>query len=73
MDRVELKQYLEKKRVPSYFYNLDGEGRKDERLCLEFNLGKWNVYFIERGIRTINIFFDSEGDACQYLYYQLID
>ena len=38
--------------VPSMVYNLDGNGRTDERFCLEFINNEWKVYFVERGIKT---------------------
>ena len=54
-------------------YNLDGRGRKDERLCLEKIEDKWTVYYSERGVKTTNEIFKSEKEACQYIYNQLID
>lgn len=34
---------------------------------------KWSVYFLERGMKTTNEFFDSEDEACQFIYDQLMD
>lgn len=34
---------------------------------------KWSVYYLERGIKTTNEIFDSENDACQFLYDQLMN
>ena len=31
------------------------------------------VYYLERGIKTTNEIFDSENDACQFLYDQLMN
>mgnify|MGYP001077316069 CR=1 FL=1 len=56
-----------------YVYNLKGEGKKDDRFCLEKVKDKWFVYYLERGVKTTNKFFDSENEACQFLYDQLIN
>ena len=29
---------------------------------------KWEVYFSEKGQKTDQVFFDSEHDACEYLF-----
>ena len=34
--------------VPDYIYNLTGQGKKNERLCLEKIKDKWSVYYLER-------------------------
>ena len=36
------------------------------------NTGKWSVYYLERGIKTMNGLFDSEDEACRFLYARLI-
>ena len=59
--------------VPRNLYNFEGTGRKDERFCLEFVNGRWNVFFSERGCKTTDLFFDSEEEACLYLYNELIE
>ena len=59
--------------IPDYIYNLTGQGKKDECLCLEKIQDKWSVYYLERGIKTTNEIFDSENDACQFLYDQLMN
>lgn len=71
MNKVELKNILANKKIPTYVYNLDEVGRDDERLCLRFADGKWNVYFSERGVKTTNLFFDSEDDACKYILHEI--
>ena len=50
-----------------------GQGKNDECLCLEKIQDKWSVYYLERGIKTTNEIFDSENDACQFLYDQLMN
>lgn len=72
MKKDELKRALEDKRVPKELYNLDGTGRNDERFCLQFN-NKWEVYFCERGIKTTDLIFDTEEEACQYIFETLVD
>ena len=42
----------------------DQPGRDDERLCLVNENSKWVVYYLERGVRTTELFFDSEEEAC---------
>lgn len=73
MKKEELKRELQAHNVPENMYNLDGTGRKDERFCLEFASGSWQVFFTERGVRTTAKTFDTENEACQYLFEQLID
>jgi hypothetical protein len=73
MTREELEKKLKMAGVPDYVYNLTGKGRKDECLCIEKNQDKWFVYYLERGIRTTNEIFNSEEEACDFLYSQLLD
>ncbi|MBP3458387.1 MAG: hypothetical protein J6K58_04195 [Lachnospiraceae bacterium] len=73
MTRGILEKKLKKAGVPDYVYNLTEQGKKDERLCLEKIKDKWSVYYLEKGIKTTNEFFDSEDDACQFLYEQLMN
>ena len=67
----ELKKKLIEMGIPSAVYNLDGNGRTDERFCLELINDEWIVYFSERGIKTTNKKFVSEEEACQFIYEQL--
>lgn len=73
MTREVLEKELKIAGVPDYLYNLTGQGKRDERLCLEKIQDKWSVYYLERGIKTTNKIFDSEDDAYQFLYDQLIN
>ena len=73
MKREELKRKLKQMRIPENLYNLDGIGRRDERFCLEEIDNKWFVYFIERGVKTTNERFNSEEDACLFIYEQLVE
>ena len=72
MNKLVLEEKLKEAKIPEYMYNLTGEGRTDERFCLEKKKTKWSVYYAERGIKTTNLSFDSEEEACQYIYNQLV-
>ena len=67
MKTKELKKTLKAAGIPTDLYNLDGKGRDDERLCLVNEDSKWVVYYLERGVRTTELFFDSEEEACGYI------
>ena len=71
LNRENLSKKLQIARVPEWLYNLDEKGRTDERFCLKKSDDKWQVYYLKRGVKTTNRFFDSESDACQYIYDQL--
>lgn len=73
MTREMLEKKLKIAGVSDYVYNLTGYGKKDDRLCMEKIKDKWSVYYLERGMKTINEFFDSEDEACQFLYDQLMN
>lgn len=64
----ELKTALRKAKVPAEYYNLDGQGRDDERLCLIRENSKWVVYYSERGVRTTEEVFNTEAEACNYIF-----
>ena len=46
MTREMLEKKLKIAGVPDYIYNLSGQGKKDERLCLEKIHDKWFVYYL---------------------------
>ncbi|MCI6007165.1 MAG: hypothetical protein MRZ25_02790 [Ruminococcus sp.] len=71
MDRKEFMKKVKKLHVPNYWFNLDGVGCDDERLCLVKAGEKWNVYYAERGCKTTNKFFDTESDALTYMLERL--
>ena len=71
MKKEELKIQLQKYGVDEWLYNLDENGRNDERYCLTRKVQKWNVYFSERGIKTTDELFESEDEACQFIYNRL--
>jgi hypothetical protein len=53
--------------VPEDAYSLSG-GLPNEAYCLEKTGCKWHVYYSERGSRTGLKSFDSEEEACDYLF-----
>ena len=71
MNIKELKKALKAVGSPAEHYNLDGKSRDDERLCLVKEDSKWVVYYLERGVRTTELFFDSEEEACDYILKSL--
>lgn len=73
MNKNKLQSLLKESGVPDELYNLCENGRDDERFCLKKKENRWQVYFSERGINTTDITFDTESEACQYIYEQLID
>lgn len=73
MEKKELQALLEGAGVPTELYNLNENGRDDERFCLIKKENQWQVYFSERGIKTIDKSFNTEAEACQFIYGQLID
>lgn len=73
MDKIELQALLKEACVPNELYNLFEDGRDDERFCLIKKENNWEVYFSERGIKTTDKTFNTESEACQYIYDQLIE
>ena len=73
MNKAELKQKLVNSRVPENLFNLEETGRTDERFCLKQNKNGWSVYFSERGVKTTNVSFVTEEEACEYIYRQLVN
>ena len=72
MNRYQLERKLQDNFVPNYLYNLYGTGRTDERLCLEkISDDKWQVYYEERGQKTSVWEFESEDEACRYIWEEL--
>lgn len=70
MNKNELKNALKNEGVSNELYSLEG-GVPSEKLCLDFENGKWIVYYSERGCRTGIMSFVMENDACKYIYDQI--
>lgn len=72
MNRMKLKNILEKVRVPENLYSLYG-GLPNESYCLDKQDDKWEVYYSERGSKTDLEIFDTEDVACQYFLNKIKD
>ncbi|WP_323637280.1 hypothetical protein [Pectobacterium polaris] len=70
MNKQELKDRLLKEKVSRSLYYLDG-GLPDEKLCLDFENGRWVVYFSERGVKTGMMNLMTECEACKFIYYEI--
>jgi hypothetical protein len=72
MNKNELRLALINAGVNPRLYSLDG-AEKDECLILEQEpLGKWTVYYSERGDKSSVRHFDSENEACEYILAVLL-
>jgi len=63
----ELKVIFESEKVPKDLYSLSG-GLPNESYCITQVNERWEVYYSERGIKSSCKLFDTEADACLYLY-----
>lgn len=61
----ELHKILTSLGVPDFYYNISGEGRDDERVCLFRDGTKWSVFYGERGHKTNLSQYETESDACE--------
>jgi hypothetical protein len=60
--------------VPPGYYSLDGTGRQAHGLCMDqLPLGRWLVYYADRGSRDSERAFDDEGAACEEMFRRLKD
>lgn len=66
MDRESLKALLDAEGVDPSAYSLDG-GMPFEAYVLERRPSDWAVYFSERGLRSGEVVFQSEDEACAHL------
>jgi hypothetical protein len=73
MNKSELKSLLEAKQIPTYYYNLDGIGEIDQRVCLEKEGQEWIVFYSERGKRFDIKRFSKEDGACQEILNRLVE
>lgn len=70
-NRLKLVRALQSAGVRSSAYSVSGA--MDLALCLErLGSGEWQVFYFERGGKTFIKDFDSEAEACLYMYSQLI-
>ncbi|HLP05343.1 MAG TPA: hypothetical protein VK152_07950 [Paludibacter sp.] len=67
MDRIELKEKLDKLGISQTLYSLYGE-RDFNKTILEWGT-KWRIYGIdERGGEHEKALFENENEACEYFY-----
>lgn len=72
MNRFELSEKLTASNVDARFFSIDGTC-KDESLTLENRSpDTWVVFYSERGLRTGEMFFGSESEACEYMLKTLL-
>ncbi len=72
--RAQLVERLDALGVPRGSYSLYGTGAQADGFCLDqLPLGRWVVYFAERGSRGSEHVFDDEGEACRELFSRLKD
>lgn len=70
MTKEKLRSILVDKGISRSHYSLEG-GLPNEKFCLDYEKGKWIVYYSERGLRTGICYFDKEDDACDYLLHAI--
>lgn len=68
MDRLDLREALEKERVWPRSYSISGITRPpiEEQYVLEEDRGRWLIYYLERGEKRSLRVFLSEDAACRY-------
>lgn len=72
MNKNDLKQKLNSSNIPKDTYSLEG-GLPNEAYCINQNEDKWEVYYSERGQKSGLKIIDSEEEACEYFYQELIE
>jgi hypothetical protein len=71
VNRQRLKELVAAEHVRDDAYSVEG-GLPFERYVLSVVEGGWAVYYSERGERTGLRTFDTEDEACSYLFEQLV-
>ena len=69
--REQLAERLDGLGVPSGAYSLYGTQQAEVHCMDQLPLGRWVVYYTERGSRESERVFDDEGDACADLFRRL--
>jgi len=70
--REELQRALEREGVRSTAYSLSPDRLSDDVYCLAITSGGWSVWFVERGERRDEVFFETEDEACDELLLRLV-
>lgn len=63
----DLKNAVSKMNIPRGAISFQGDFPPDAH-CITRVGHKWEVYYSERGQKTDRVFFDSEHEACEYLF-----
>ena len=72
MKLLELRSRLLSSGVPEDAFGLAG-GLPNEAYCIErLSDGKWRTYYSERGRRSGEKFFDSEDEACEDFFRDIL-
>ena len=66
----DLQRALEIIHVPKEMYSIMKGGLPKEALCI-VNEGGWQVYYSERGRKSGLKYFETEDDACDYMFHEL--
>jgi hypothetical protein len=72
MNRAELKETLDREGVSPAAYCFDCGLPNDVFVLSQEPLGRWSVYYSERGSKFSEKFFDSEDAACRHLLQTLL-
>ena len=72
MNIRKLKRILKKKGIPDYYYKICEKGISDNKVNLDYEDGKWIVYYSERGKKFNKKIFYSESEACEEVLVQLL-
>jgi len=72
MNKQVLKEILQHEGFREDCYDLEG-GLLPERLTLANEVGRWCVYYSERGLQSGKRYFATESDACEHLLSELRD
>jgi hypothetical protein len=74
MNKAELKQALDKNGTNPRYYTLDGfdDSLFNDIFVLDNIDGQWLVYYLEQGEKKNVHVFDSEEEACRFLYNWMI-
>ncbi len=63
---------LHEMQIPRKWYFVGTQGNNDNKYCLEYIDGKWQVYYCERGKKYKLSIFNEESEACTELLERMI-
>jgi len=66
MTRLELQETVDDLGISKNAYSLEGGSRGNKYVLSQEAMGKWSVYYCERGLILGKRIFDNEDDACDY-------